>query len=293
MRPVILMFILTAKVRTLAVCAALVVCAQGCRSLKSEWSPNHAVLSTADFNGSQVTVHNIRNTEYRTADDYTVRHYDKTFDLAKIDSVDFIVVPFPEVPGGAHTFLSFGFDGRDYVAVSVEMRRRPGDDFDPIKSFTQPTDLIYVVGDERDLIELRTIYWMSDVYVYRAQASREQMQQLFTSMMQRANKLANQPEQYNLLTNNCTTNIVRHINEIVPNKVPYGYQVLFPAFSDELAYNLKLIKIDENFERTKQGARINEIAYRYRDDPEFSVKIREGHTTLAAKSWSSDRSPLR
>jgi hypothetical protein len=287
------MFILTAKVRTLAVCAVLVICAQGCRSLKSEWSPNHAVLSTADFNGSQVTVHNIRNTEYRTADDYTVRHYDKTFDLAKIDSVDFIVVPFPEVPGGAHTFLSFGFDGRDYVAVSVEMRRRPGDDFDPIKSFTQPTDLIYVVGDERDLIELRTIYWMSDVYVYRAQASREQMQQLFTSMMQRANKLANQPEQYNLLTNNCTTNIVRHINEIVPNKVPYGYQVLFPAFSDELAYNLKLIKIDENFERTKQGARINEIAYRYRDDPEFSVKIREGHTTLAAKSWSSDRSPLR
>jgi hypothetical protein len=287
------MFILTAKVRTLAVCAVLVICAQGCRSLKSEWSPNHAVLSTADFNGSQVTVHNIRNTEYRTADDYTVRHYDKTFDLAKIDSVDFIVVPFPEVPGGAHTFLSFGFDGRDYVAVSVEMRRRPGDDFDPIKSFTQPTDLIYVVGDERDLIELRTIYWMSDVYVYRAQASREQMQQLFTSMMQRANKLANQPEQYNLLTNNCTTNIVRHINEIVPNKVPYGYQVLFPAFSDELAYNLKLIKIDENFERTKQGARINEIAYRYRDDPDFSVKIREGHTTLAAKSWSSDRSPLR
>jgi hypothetical protein len=287
------MFKLTARVRALAVCAVLVACAQGCRGMKSEWSPNHAIAPTADFSGSQITVHNIRNTEYRTADDYTVHHYDKTFDLQKLDSVDFIVVPFPDVPGGAHTFLSFGFDGQDYVAVSVEMRRKPGDDFDPIKSFTQPTELIYVVGDERDLIQLRTIHWMSDVYVYRAQASREQMQQLFTSMLKRANKLAEEPESYNLITNNCTTNIVRHVNEIAPNKVPYGYQVLFPAFSDELANDLKLIKIDQNFERTKQGARINEIAYRYRDDPAFSAKIREGHTTLAVKSWSSDRAPLR
>ncbi len=291
--PMMPMFMRTAQVRAFVVCAMLVICAQGCRGMKSEWSPNHAVLSTADFQGNQVTVHNIRNTEYRSAEDYTVRHYDKTFDLAKLDSVDFIVVPFAEVPGGAHTFLSFGFDGQDYVAVSVELRRKPGDDFDPVKSFLQPTQLIYVVGDERDLVQLRTIHWMSDVYVYRAQASREQIQQLFTNVMQRANKLAEQPENYNLLTNNCTTNIVRHINEIAPGKVPYTYQVLFPAFSDELAYQLNLIKIDENFQRTKQGARINEIAYRYRDDAAFSAKIREGHTTLAVKSWSSDRAPLR
>ncbi len=281
------------QTRAVFVCAMLSICALGCKGAQSQWSPNQAVLPTADFSGNQVTIHNIRNTKYRSADDYTVRHYDKTFDLEKLDSVDFIVVPFDDVPGGAHTFLSFGFDGRDYVAVSVEVRRRAGEDFALAKSLMKPTELMYVVGDERDLIELRSIYWKSDVYMYRAQASRAQMQQLFTSMMRRANKLSREPEDYNLITNNCTTNIVRHINEIAPSKVPYTYQVLFPAYSDQLAYQLKLIKVDENFQRTRQGARINDVAYVYRDSPDFSVKIREGHPTLAVKSWSSDHSPLR
>jgi hypothetical protein len=129
--------------------------------------------------------------------------------------------------------------------------------------------------------------------MYRAQATRAQMQQLFVSMMNRANKLSKDPENYNLISNNCTTNIVRHINEISPNKVPYTYQVLFPAYSDELAYNLKLIKIDQNFERTKQGARINEIAYVNRDREDFSARIRAGHPTLAVRSWEASHSPLR
>ncbi len=115
----------------------MAIAALGCRS-QPKWSPNQAVLATAEFDGNQVTVHNIRNTEYRTADDYTVHHYDKTFDLEKLDSVDFIVVPFDEVPGGAHTFLSFGFDGTDYVAISVEVRRQEGEDFAPLKSLIDP-----------------------------------------------------------------------------------------------------------------------------------------------------------
>ncbi len=276
----------------MALCALVAIAAVGCRA-QPKWSPNQAVLPRADFRGNEVTVHNIRNTEYRTADDYTVHYYDKTFDLEKLDSVDFIVVPFSDVPGGAHTFLSFGFDGTDYVAISVEQRHHEGEGFTPVKGFVDPRPIMYVVGDERDLIQLRSIYWMSDVYVYRAQASRAQMQALFTSMLQRANKLRHHPENYNLITNNCTTNIVRHVNEIAPERIPFTYQVMPPAFSDEVAYKLKLIKIDDNFERTRQEARINQVAYVYRDSPDFSVKIREGSPTLATKSWALDHSPLR
>ena len=270
----------------------MAIAALGCRS-QPKWSSNQAVLASAEFDGEQVTVHNIRNTEYRTADDYTVHYYDKTFDLKKLDSVDFIVVPFDEVPGGAHTFLSFGFDGTDYVAISVELRRHEGEDFSPLKSFVDPRPIMYVVGDERDLIQLRSIYWMSDVYMYRAQASRAQMQALFTSMLERANKLRREPENYNLITNNCTTNIVRHVNELSSERIPFAYQVTLPAFSDEAAYKLKLIKVDDNFERTRREARINELAYVYRDSPDFSVKIREGSPTLITKSWDSNHSPLR
>jgi len=289
------MRIAASKTRAWIVCALAIAAAAGCRTPTNnrDWSPNQAVLSTADFKDNQVTIHNIRNTEYRTADDYTVRHYDKTFDLEKLDSVDFLVVPFPGVPGGAHTFVSFGFDGRDYVAVSIEVRRQKGEEFNPAKSLVKQPEIMYVVGDEHDLIGLRTNYWRSDVYMYRAQASRAQMRALLTGMLERANKLAREPEFYNLITNNCTTNIMRHVNELSPNRVPYTYQVLMPAYSDQLAYKLNLIKIDENFERTRQEARINEPAYVNRDSPDFSVKIREGHPLLTEKSWETGGTRLR
>ncbi len=241
-------------------------------------------MPTADFNGNLVTVHNVRNTSYRTADDYTVHHYDKTFDLDKLDSVDFIMVPLPEVPGGAHTFLSFGFQGQDYVAISVEVRRQKGEEFSAARSLTEPYELMYVVGDERDLIGLRTVYWLEDVYMYKANSPTPQMRALFVDMLKRANKLSQKPEYYNLVTNNCTTNIIRHINNVSPNRVPYTHQVLFPAYADRLAYELNLIKVDETFARTKENARINELAYIYRNDPNFSARLRGGNSGVLARS---------
>lgn len=231
-------------------------------------------MPTADFKGDQVTVHNIRNTSYRSADDYTVRHYDKTYDLNKLDSVDFVMVPLPEVPGAAHTFLSFGFEGRDYVAISVEVRRKKGEDFSATRSMTKPYEIMYVVGDERDLIELRTIHWLEDVYLYQATAPREEMRAMFVDMLKRANQLKKKPEYYNLVTNNCTSNIVRHINRVKPGSIP-PYEAILPINADRLAYHLKLIKSDMPFERTKQRARINEVAYIHRDEPDFSIKIRQ------------------
>jgi uncharacterized protein DUF4105 len=279
---------LNGRIRTVAsawlVCALAALVGSGCRgpSNRRDWSPNQAVLPTADFSGDQVTVHNIRNTVYRSADDYTVQHYDKTFDLDKLDSVDFLMVPLPEVPGAAHTFLSFGFEGRDYVAISVEVRRKKGEEFSAARSMAKPYELIYVVGDERDLIELRTIHWLEDVYMYQADAPREEMRALFVDMLKRANQLKRKPEYYNLVTNNCTTNIVRHINRVAPNSVP-PYEVILPINADRLAYHLKLIKADGPFERTKLESRINEVAYINRDQPDFSVKIRAGRDALMAR----------
>ncbi|MGD9720362.1 MAG: DUF4105 domain-containing protein [Pirellulales bacterium] len=256
---------------------ALVSLVAGCRSPtnQSNWSANQAVLPWSEFNDNLVTVHNIRNTVYRSTYDYTVHHYDQTFDLNKLDSVDYVMTPLDNVPGGAHTFLTFGFDGKDYVAISVEVRRAEGEEFSALRSMGKPYELMYVVGDERDLIQVRSITWLNDVYMYQANARPEQMRALFVDMLKRANKLRDEPEFYNLVTNNCTTNIMRHINNVAPGTVPYGYEVLFPKYSDRLAYQLGLIRIDDNFERTRQEARINEVAYIYREDPQFSVRIRE------------------
>jgi hypothetical protein len=239
-----------------------------------DWTPGMEVMPRADFKGDEVAIHNIRSSRYRTYDDFDTYYYDKTFDLDKLTSVDLIVVPFNDMPGIAHIMLSFGFQDRDYVAVSVEIRREKGENYDAIKGFLRQYELMYVVADERDVIIKNANKYPSEVYLYRSTATPEQARELFVDVMKRVDKLIDEPEFYNTLTNNCTTNIRNHINHLKPQRVPYDYRVLLPGYSDSLAYDLGLIVPHGTFEQTKEGARINYQAYLYREAPDFSQKIR-------------------
>ena len=249
----------------------------GCRITPTnnrDWAPEFSRLATADFRGDLVTIHNVRNCEYRTEDDFDVHFEDRTYDLSKVDSVDYILVPFADMPRVAHTFLSFGFQGQDYLAISIEVRRLHGQKYSPVRDFFNQNEIVYVVGDERDLVRLRSNFRKDDVYLYRAKTSPEQSQALFVDMLKRANKLSHEPEFYNTLTNNCTNNLVAHVNNVIPNRVPFSYQTLFPGLSDRFAYNLGLIEGHGSFEQTRAEARINRLAYIYRDSPDFSQRIR-------------------
>jgi hypothetical protein len=239
-----------------------------------DWTPGMEIMPRAEISGDKVTVYNIRSSDYRTYDDFDVHYYDKTFDLNKLTTVDFIVVPFNDAPGIAHTMLSFGFDDEDYVAVSVEIRREKGEKYNVLKGFIRQYELMYVVADERDVITKNANKSPSEVYLYRSTATPEQAKELFVDVMQRVDKLIEKPEFYNTLTNNCTTNIRNHINHLKPDRVPYDYRVLLPGYADRLAYDLGLIQPEGTFEQTKERARINYQAYLYRDVADFSQKIR-------------------
>ena len=251
-----------------------------------DWSNDQAVLANAEFRGDQVIVRNIRNINYRTIDDFDVRYYDKTFDLKKLTSIDFIVVPFNDTPGIAHTMLSFGFEDREFLGLSIEIRKEKGEKYSPIAGFFKQYELMYVLADERDLILKNSMQWLCDVYVYRTRATPAQARQVLVDVLNRTNKLAAEPEFYDTLANNCTTNIRNHINRCFPDRVPYDYRVLMPGYSAELAYDLGLLAGEGSFEATKQRARVNYAAYLYRDAPDFSVRIRQEkdpHVAAAAK----------
>jgi len=94
-------------------------------------------------------------------------------------------------------------------------------------------------------------------------------------VMHRVNKLAREPEFYNTLTNNCTTNIRNHINRLAPDRVPYDYRVMLPGYSDRLAYDLGLLDTETSFAQTKQRSKVNYLAYLHRDSPDFSARIRQ------------------
>lgn len=244
-------------------------------SLDRDWTPDQVVLARATISGNTATVTNIRNIEYRTTKDYDVHYYDKTFDLDTLDSVWYMVEPFSgHGAGAAHTLLSFGFEDGSYVAISVEIRKEKGESFSPIKGVLRQYELVYVIADERDVIKLRSNYRKDDVFLYPVKTTKENMRKLFVSMLERANKLATEPEFYNTLTSTCTTNLVAHVNDIVPGRVPFSYKVLMPAYSDELARAIGLIDDSLSIEDLRAKYRINDRAELYADDPLFSEKIR-------------------
>jgi hypothetical protein len=133
---------------------------------------------------------------------------------------------------------------------------------------------MYVIGDERDLVKLRTNYRNDPVFLYPIDTARERKVAMFLSMIGRANALRTRPEFYNTLTNTCTTNLVEHVNTIATEPIPWRPAVFLPANSDRLAYDLGLIANARPFAQTRTAAQINDLARRFADDPEFSRKIR-------------------
>jgi len=240
------------------------------------WNNDQKLLSYVDIDENLITIHNIRNFSYTSPSDYEIDYYDKIFDLNKIKKVWYIVEPFSGIPGSAHTFLSFEFEDNQFVAISVEIRKEKGETYSPLKGLFNQYEIMYVVGDENDVIKLRSNYRRDLVYLYPGKTTKEKSQALFLDMTQRVNDLKQRPEFYNTIINTCTTNIVRHINKITPDKIPLlSISILFPENSDELAYKLGLIDTDLTFEKSREKFLINERAMKYADDPNFSLKIRE------------------
>lgn len=238
-----------------------------------DWSPDQAVLARATIEGDRVTVENVRNFSYRTETDYTPRYETRSYDLGRLDSLWFVVERFGPAPAIAHTFLSFGF-GEEYVSVSVEIRKERGETYSPLAGLLRQYELMYVIADERDVIGLRTNLRGDPVYLYPAKATREQIRRVFLGMLERANRLAAAPEFYDTLSNNCTSNIVSHVNAIAPRTIPFSYKTLMPAYTDQLAHELGLIPNDLPFPTVRAAHRIDEIARAAPLGPNFSARVR-------------------
>lgn len=243
-------------------------------SNERNWKPQFAKLPAAEFAGTRVTVRNIRNFEYVTANDFVPRYYDRTFDLRDVESVDYLVVPFETAPLLAHTMLSFGFRGGQQLVTSVEVRLEEGESYSPTLGAMRQFELMYVLADERDAIRLRTEIRKDNVYMYRVNASPEQARDMLVDVLDRVNKLQDEPEFYDTLTNNCTTNIVAHVNRLSPNRVPYDLRVLMPGMSAQLAYDLGLLDQSVPFDELARRANITQLARLYARDPDFSRQIR-------------------
>ena len=67
----------------------------------------------------------------------------------------------------AHTLVSFGFDDGQFLCVSVEARRQRWQSYSPLWGLFRSYELMFVLGDERDIVRLRTNIRREQVYMYR------------------------------------------------------------------------------------------------------------------------------
>lgn len=220
-----------------------------------DWSPDQAMLPWAEVDGDLVTVHNIRSCVYRSVSDFDVRYRGDTFDMRGLTRAWFVVEPLPGVPGGAHTFLTFGWEDGRHLAVSVEVRRERGETFHPLRGLYRRYELMYVVGDEEDLIGLRARHRGHSVYLYPVVSSPTRVRMMFLHMLDRCNALRDRPEFYHTILNNCTTAVLRHANRVSSVRVPWTLPVVLPRGSDELAAKLGLIEWDGSAEGGAERAR--------------------------------------
>ena len=240
-----------------------------------DWKPNMAVLPWAESNGSLITVRNVRNSQYTSADHYLVDHYDRTFDLSSIETADYIVCPFNGADALAHTMISFGLSDDSHIVVSAEVRKEKGEKYSAVLGLGRKFELMYVVADEKDVIGARTKHRDTDVYVFPTVATPYQAQALFVDVMERVNQLAVKPEFYNTVTNNCTTNLQNHVNRLANNKVKYNWKVLLPSHSARYAYDLGLMDNSISFEDLQALSWVNDLSNAHIESADYSDKIRQ------------------
>lgn len=242
------------------------------------WRPEVAVMPRAFVDGDRVRLTGVRNFDYRTRNDFTVRHEEREVQLSHLVGLDFYVSYFMEGPVG-HTFLSFMFDNAPPLTISIETRPEVGEGFAPIASMFKQFELIYVVGSERDLVGVRTNHRREPTYLYRLNTSAEDARRLLLVYLARINELADRPEFYHLLSNSCTINIVRYANaagRVGRLDIRHVLNGLF----DSYLYRSGRMDTTLPFDELRRRSLINEAAQVADGGPDFSERIRASLPTI-------------
>jgi len=243
-----------------------------------DWRQEVAVMPRALIDGDRVRITGVRDFDYRSRNDFTVRYKEREIDISHLTALDFFVSYWSEGPIG-HTFLSFIFDNAPPLSISIETRPEVGEGFDPIASMFKQFELIYVVGEERDIVGVRTNHRRETVYLYRLNTETEKIRELLRVYLERINDLADRAEWYHLLSNSCTINIIRYVNA-AGRKGGFDIRHLLNGWIDRYLYHSGRIDTELPFDELRYRSLINPAAEAADGAPDFSERIRASVPTI-------------
>jgi len=238
------------------------------------WQPDVTRPPYAQLHGDELTVHNVRNFDYRSETDFTEHWETRTYDLAKLDRLDFFMSYWGS-PSIAHTIMSWAFTDGQHLAVSIETRKEVGEAYSPVAGFFRQYELYYVAADERDVVGVRTNYRGENVYLYPLRTPRERVRRLLLEYVESMNRLATTPDFYNAGTQNCTTTIRTNM-EHTGVSMPLDWRFFVNGYLNELLYEKNVVDTSRPLAEFKSASLIDARAKAADGDPNFYRRIREG-----------------
>ena len=237
------------------------------------WQPDVAQTAWAEIAGDTVTLHNVRNCDYRSETDYTARWETRTVRLSQLTGID-LAINYWGSPWMAHPIASFQFADAPPVCFSIETRKETGESYSAIGGLYRQYELIYVCADERDVIRVRTNYRHGeDVFLYRTTATPGQARARFLEYLASMNTLRDHPRWYNAVTTNCTTAI--RTQHDPARRAPWDWRTLLNGQGDEMLFERgQLVDGGLTFSELKARSLINERARTALDAPDLSNRIR-------------------
>ena len=170
--------------------------------------PWRRTLEVCKIDAATYELRNVRDSLYRSEDDFDLRYRTLTVAPERISSIDVVFSHWDNLEEIAHSMLGLNFADGTTVVISLETRLPEGAKQNGLDGFYRRYELAILGGTPEDLYGLRADHRGETLYVYRLQLSHEILRDLTVSIFDRAVEMRRKPRFYNSLFRNCTTGLL-------------------------------------------------------------------------------------
>ena len=175
----------------------------------------------------------------------------------------------------SHAFLTFELESGEFLSISVAFRRQVGDEVSLKSTLPYQHEIIYMPIIESDTLYDR-VRSGDTIKIYKLNTSAYTTKKVFLGMIDEINKLKQKPRFFDTFTNNCTTNMMRHLRKS-GLKVPRWHKTYILTNNlDNLLFKLNLIDTKcKTLEELNQKHDVTDLILKLKNSPTTSVVIRK------------------